>query len=32
MTRQSNVGTYRAIDARDVEITGPDGPALWHRQ
>jgi hypothetical protein len=32
MTGQSNVGTYRVVDARSVEITGPDGPALWHRQ
>ncbi len=32
MTGQSNVGTYRAVDARSVEITGVDGPALWHRQ
>jgi hypothetical protein len=32
MTGQSNVGTYRAVDARTVEITGSDGPALWHRQ
>jgi len=32
MTGQSNVGTYRAVDARNVEITGADGPALWHRQ
>jgi hypothetical protein len=31
-TGQSNVGTYRTVDARSVEITGPDGPALWHRQ
>jgi len=32
MTGQSSVGTYRAVDARTVEITGSDGPALWHRQ
>jgi hypothetical protein len=32
MTGQSNVGTYRAVDARTVEMMGPDGPALWHRQ
>jgi hypothetical protein len=32
MTGQSSVGTYRTVDARNVEITGPDGPALWHRQ
>jgi len=32
MTGQSNVGTYRTVDARTVEIVGSDGPALWHRQ
>lgn len=32
MTGQSSVGTYHAVDAHSVEITGADGPALWHRQ
>jgi hypothetical protein len=32
MTGQFDVGTYRAVDARNVEITGADGPVLWHRQ
>jgi hypothetical protein len=31
-TGQSNTGTYRVVDARSVEITGPDGPAVWRRQ
>jgi hypothetical protein len=32
VTGQSNAGTYRIVDARDVEITGPNGPTLWQRQ
>jgi hypothetical protein len=32
MTGQSSGGTYRAIDARSVEIAGADGPAVWRRQ
>ena len=29
---QTNTGTYRAIDARDVEFTGSAGTAVWKRQ
>jgi hypothetical protein len=32
VTGQSNVGTYRPIDARSVEIAGAEGPAVWRRQ
>lgn len=32
VTGQSNSGTYRAVDAHDVEITGSSGPTMWHRQ
>jgi hypothetical protein len=32
VTGQSNSGTYRVVDAHDVEITGTSGPTLWHRQ
>jgi hypothetical protein len=32
ITGQSSSGTYQVIDAHDVEITGPAGPAVWHRQ
>jgi hypothetical protein len=32
VTGQSNAGTYRIVDARNVEITGPNGAALWQRQ
>jgi hypothetical protein len=32
VTGQSNSGTYRIVDARNVEITGTNGPALWQRQ
>jgi hypothetical protein len=32
VTGQSNSGTYRVLDARIVEITGSNGPALWRRQ
>jgi hypothetical protein len=32
VTGQSNAGTYRAVDARDVEITGTSGPVTWQRQ
>ena len=28
---QSTGGSYRVVDANDVEITGPDGPGLWRR-
>lgn len=32
VTGQSNAGTYRTVDARNVEITGANGPTLWQRQ
>jgi hypothetical protein len=32
VTGQSNAGTYRIVDARNVEITGANGPTLWQRQ
>jgi hypothetical protein len=32
VTGQSNSGTYRVVDAHDVEITGTSGPTMWHRQ
>ena len=32
VTGQSNAGTYRVVDARDVEITGTSGPVTWQRQ
>jgi hypothetical protein len=32
VTGQSNTGTYRVVDARNVEITGANGPAIWQRQ
>ncbi len=32
VTGQSNMGTYRVVDARDVEIMGPDGSAVWQRR
>jgi hypothetical protein len=28
----SNMGTYRVVDARTVEITGTSGPTIWQRQ
>jgi TIR domain len=31
VTGQSNSGTYRLVDARTVEVTGANGPALWQR-
>jgi uncharacterized caspase-like protein len=32
VTGQSNSGTYRVIDARDVEFSGSAGPTVWKRQ
>ncbi|HEX2789975.1 MAG TPA: caspase family protein [Steroidobacteraceae bacterium] len=32
VTGQSNTGTYRAIDARNVEFTGSAGTTVWKRQ
>lgn len=32
VTGQSNAGTYRIVDARDVEITGANGSTLWQRR
>jgi len=32
VTGQSNTGTYRVVDARNIEITGANGPAIWQRQ
>ncbi len=32
VTGQSNSGTYRIVDARNVEITGTNGATLWQRQ
>jgi hypothetical protein len=32
ITGQSSMGTYQVIGVGDVEITGPAGPAVWHRQ
>lgn len=32
VTGQSNAGTYRVVDARDVEIIGTGGPVTWQRQ
>jgi hypothetical protein len=32
VTGQSRMGTYRVVDARTVEITGPDGSTMWQRQ
>jgi hypothetical protein len=32
VTGQSNAGTYRVVDARDVEITGTSGAVTWQRQ
>jgi hypothetical protein len=32
VTGQSNAGTYRIVDARNVEITGTNGATLWQRQ
>jgi hypothetical protein len=32
ITGQSNAGTYRIVDARDVEITGANGATLWQRR
>ena len=31
VTGQSNAGTYRIVDTRNIEITGPNGPTLWQR-
>ncbi|HTU53395.1 MAG TPA: toll/interleukin-1 receptor domain-containing protein [Acetobacteraceae bacterium] len=32
VTRQTTTGTYRVIDARNVELTSAAGSAVWHRQ
>ena len=32
VTGQSNIGTYHVIDARSVQLAGPQGPAVWRRQ
>jgi uncharacterized caspase-like protein len=32
VTGRTNTGTYRAIDARDVEFTGSAGTTIWKRQ
>ncbi len=32
VTGQSNAGTYRVVDARDVEITGSGGAVTWQGQ
>jgi hypothetical protein len=32
VTGRSNVGTYRVVDARTVEIIGASGPTIWQRQ
>jgi hypothetical protein len=32
VTGQSNTGTYRAVDARSVEIAGPQGVIAWQRR
>ena len=32
LTSQSNAGTYRVVDTRNVEITGPEGVATWQRR
>jgi hypothetical protein len=32
ITGQSQSGTYRAVDAHDVEFSGPSGTSIWKRQ
>ena len=32
ITGQSQTGTYRAVDTRDVEFSGPNGTSIWKRQ
>jgi hypothetical protein len=32
VTGEARAGTYRVVDANSVEITGPEGPAVWRRQ
>jgi hypothetical protein len=32
VTGQSKIGAYRVVDARNVEISSPDGSAIWQRQ
>ena len=32
VTGKSNAGTYRVVDAHNVEITGSTGPTIWQRQ
>jgi TIR domain len=32
VTGRSNTGTYRVVDTRNVEITGPNGLVVWQRQ
>jgi len=32
ITGQSQTGTYRAVDAHDVEFSGPSGTSIWKRQ
>jgi uncharacterized caspase-like protein len=32
ITGQSLAGTYRPVDARDVEFSGPSGTSIWKRQ
>ena len=32
VTGQSNLGTYRVVDAHNVELTGSTGPTIWQRQ
>jgi hypothetical protein len=32
VTGQSNMGTYRVVDARDIAVMGPDGSAVWQRR
>jgi hypothetical protein len=32
VTGQTNAGTYQVINAHSVELTGPQGPALWQRK
>lgn len=31
-TGQSDLGTYRVVDAKDIEFTGQTGSAVWRRQ
>jgi len=31
ITGQTTQGTYQVIDANDIQLTGPNGPAVWHR-